>query len=459
MPPARSAALLLALAAACDPAVEADRVVVLGMDGLERAMVERLVADGRLPHFARLMEEGVWSDLRTTRPILSPIIWTTLASGYPGETHGVGGWVSAQGRPFTAADVRARRLWDAASAAEQPVVVAGWLMTWPASPVQGRLYSDKLVWAVPMTKSPDDPSLALSRAEHASLTGLAWPPDAADRGLARVPDPADLDGHPLQAQVADYGGPFHPWTRDETQLRHFEADWSAEDRLGMVYLVSPDQVSHLYWPFVEPAVERALRQDPEARMRAAERDLARQGGRRAFPYSDAPMTPEDFAEGAAQVPLVYDWMDEALGRVLARIDPATTTLLVVSDHGFESGRRSPVLTGGHRDPAVLLAWGRRARPGAEAATPPSVLDVAPTVAALLGLPGASDWTGRPLDDLFDLPPAPAAEPSWVLDRAQTLDVGALDPADAQLLEQLEALGYVDDRGAPVLGASRNADAH
>ena len=160
--------------------------------------------------------------------------------------------------------------------------------------------------------------------------------------------------------MAGYGGPFHPWTRDETQLRHFEADWSAEDRLGMVYLVSPDQVSHLYWPFVEPAVERALRQDPEARMRAAERDLARQGGRRAFPYSDAPMTPEDFAEGAAQVPLVYDWMDEALGRVLARIDPATTTLLVVSDHGFESGRRSPVLTGGHRDPAVLLAWGRRA---------------------------------------------------------------------------------------------------
>jgi hypothetical protein len=451
--------LLVGLTACADPA-PARRVVVLGMDGLERSYVESEVAAGRLPRFRQLLDEGAVTDLSPTHPMLSPILWTTMASGYPGEVHGVGGWTSAKGRPFTANDVRARRLWDVASAHDRPVLVAGWLMTWPASPVQGSLYTDKLVWALPMTKDPDDDSVALSRASHAAATGLAWPPAAQAAGLARVPAVSELTGHPLHAQVAAYGGPFHPWTRDETQLRHFEAGWGDGVALGLVYLVGADQVSHLYWPFTSERVHRLLRQQPDARMRAAAADRRPGSGRRAHPLADRPMTPQMWDEGAAQVPRIYGWLDEALGRVMDRIDPATTTLLVVSDHGFQEGRRDAALAGGHRDPAVLLAWGAGVRPGADAAEPSAtVLDLAPTVAALLGLPGAQDWTGRVLRDVVEPPPEPVAPmATWRLDRAAVADDGPLDPADRQLLEQLEALGYVDEGGRPVLGASREQGA-
>ena len=447
---------LLAGLVACADAGPTRRVVVVGMDGLERSFVESEVAAGRLPRFGQVLAEGAVSDLSVTHPMLSPILWTTIASGYPGEVHGVGGWTSAKGRPFTANDVRALRLWDVASAHDRRVLVAGWLMTWPASPVNGALYTDKLVWALPMTKDPDDDSVALSRASHAAATGLAWPPAEQPAGLARVPAVSELAGHPLHAQVAAFGGPFHPWTRDETQLRHFEAAWDDGFDLGLVYLVGADQVSHLYWPFTSERVRRLLRQEPDARMRAAAADRRPGTGRRAHPLADQPMTPQMWDEGAAQVPRVYGWLDEALGRVMDRIDPTTTTLLVLSDHGFQDGRRDPALAGGHRDPAVLLAWGAGVQPGADAAAPTAtVFDVAPTVAALLGLPGARDWTGRRLTDLVELPAIdPPPRDTWRLDRAALPDDAALDPADRQLLEQLEALGYVDEGGRPVLGASR-----
>lgn len=451
----------LALATAACVAPGPGPVVVLGMDGLEWSMVSRLVEEGKLPHFETIAQEGVVAEVATTHPILSPIIWTTLASGYPGEVHGVGGWVNARGRPSTAVDVRTRRLWDVASAQDRSVLVAGWLMTWPASPVHGQLYSDKLVWAVPLNKDPADPTLADSQARHAALTGLAWPPDAQARGAARIPSPADLAGDPIEAQVQAFGAPFHPWTRDETQVRHFEAEWTEDTDLAFVYTVAADQVSHLFWPFTDPAIERQLRQDPEARMRAAAADRQRRAGARAHPLAQAPMTPEDFAEGEKQVPLVYGYLDDVLGRVLDRIDGTDATLVVVSDHGFRPGRRSPVLSGGHSSQALVLGWGPRARPGATLSGTRTVLDVAPTLAALAGLPPAADWTGAPLDALFDLPAAAEPVDTWTLvDRSLSRAAeGPLDAADAALMEQLEALGYLDAEGAPVLGASRQVGEH
>ena len=47
---------------------------------------------------SRRVIEGVRARMATTMPIMSPIIWTTLASGYPAETHGVGGWTNGKGR-------------------------------------------------------------------------------------------------------------------------------------------------------------------------------------------------------------------------------------------------------------------------------------------------------------------------------------------------------------------------
>jgi len=98
--------------------------------------------------------------------------------------------------------------------------------------------------------------------------------------------------------------------------------------------------------------------------------------------------------------------DDALARALVGLDPRTDTLIVVADHGH-------IASGGHggTEPEVLavplILAGAGVRPGhlADAA----LTDVAPTIAALLGLPTPGHALGRTLTAALDLGAAEAAD--------------------------------------------------
>lgn len=445
----RASLFLLALAA-CGPGAPSGKVVVLGLDGLEHAMVDRLVAEGALPNLARLGAEGVRADLEITTPIMSPILWTTIASGYPADVHGVGGWTSGRGHSFSGADVRAERIWDVVSGAGASVVVAGWLMTWPATPVHGALLSERFVWSFPMNKDPEEKSVNM----RTELTATAFPEAVATRATALRPDDAWLAAHPLAYQIAEYGAPFHPLIRDETNVRVFEALWpEADARFGALYLNGADQVSHLYWPFADPVVADRIRQDPTLHTAAAQ--AATKPGRRPPPYADG-IDAAELAQAGRYVPDYYRYLDGVLGRVMALLD-ADTTLLVMSDHGFRVSSAQPFVNGSHNDVAVFYAWGARVKAPQRAQV--HIFDVAPTVYALLGLPAAADMPGRARDDLFDVTPV-APVPTRRLERAN-IGEGVADGglADEQLRSQLQALGYIDEEGNPDagIGASRRSE--
>ncbi len=64
----------------------AKRFVVLGLDGLEPTLIERFMAEGKLPNFARLQERGTFKRLGTTAPPLSPVAWSSfLTCSNPGK--------------------------------------------------------------------------------------------------------------------------------------------------------------------------------------------------------------------------------------------------------------------------------------------------------------------------------------------------------------------------------------
>ncbi len=56
------------------------KVVVLGFDGVEPTIVEEMMAQGQLPAFARLQEQGAFRRLRSTIPPQSPVAWTSFAT-------------------------------------------------------------------------------------------------------------------------------------------------------------------------------------------------------------------------------------------------------------------------------------------------------------------------------------------------------------------------------------------
>ena len=63
------------------------KLIFLGLDGLDPSLAERYMAEGKLPHFSRLREMGGFHRLRTTFPALSPVAWSTFATGVNPARH------------------------------------------------------------------------------------------------------------------------------------------------------------------------------------------------------------------------------------------------------------------------------------------------------------------------------------------------------------------------------------
>ncbi len=62
------------------------RVVALGLDGLDPQLVQTYMDQGLLPNFKKLGQKGTFSPLTTTKPSISPVAWSSFATGVnPGK--------------------------------------------------------------------------------------------------------------------------------------------------------------------------------------------------------------------------------------------------------------------------------------------------------------------------------------------------------------------------------------
>ncbi|MEZ4389226.1 MAG: alkaline phosphatase family protein [Candidatus Krumholzibacteriia bacterium] len=65
------------------------RVVVLGLDGLDPMLAREFMAAGLLPNLQTLADTGCFHDLGTTLPAVSPVAWSTFATGVDPGGHGI----------------------------------------------------------------------------------------------------------------------------------------------------------------------------------------------------------------------------------------------------------------------------------------------------------------------------------------------------------------------------------
>ena len=137
--------------------------------------------------------------------------------------------------------------------------------------------------------------------------------------------------------------------------------------------------------------------------------------------------------------------DRAVARVLGRVDLTQDAIVVTADHGH-TGR------GGHGgvEPEVLgvplIAAGAGIRPGATAADA-RLIDIAPTVAALLGLPAPGHGLGRTLVELLALDDTGrahriAADQLRLAATRHTVDAAEAAAADDVLAHRAERIGLV-----------------
>ncbi len=72
-----------------DARVASRSVVILGFDGLDHELTGKLIAEGRLPNFARLAEANGLGKLGTSVPPQSPVAWSDFITGSDAGVHGI----------------------------------------------------------------------------------------------------------------------------------------------------------------------------------------------------------------------------------------------------------------------------------------------------------------------------------------------------------------------------------
>jgi predicted AlkP superfamily phosphohydrolase/phosphomutase len=66
-----------------------ERVVILGLDGLDYTLTERMLAERKLPHMDALRQQGCFKPLGTTLPSISPVAWSSFQTGTNPGKHNI----------------------------------------------------------------------------------------------------------------------------------------------------------------------------------------------------------------------------------------------------------------------------------------------------------------------------------------------------------------------------------
>jgi len=85
------------------PDARPERLLVLGLDGMDPDLLKELMDAGKLPNFSRLAAEGTFSALQTSMPPQSPVAWSNMISGSDPGTHQIYDFIHRDPNPPEAA--------------------------------------------------------------------------------------------------------------------------------------------------------------------------------------------------------------------------------------------------------------------------------------------------------------------------------------------------------------------
>ncbi len=123
------------------------KAIFLGLDGLDPQLTEKLMAEGKLPNLARLKEQGSYRRLRTTFPALSPVAWSTFATGVNPARHNIFDFLNRDLRSYAP---------ELSSAKVRANFVERRRKSEPFWKILGRHAVGSTILRVPVTFPPDD---------------------------------------------------------------------------------------------------------------------------------------------------------------------------------------------------------------------------------------------------------------------------------------------------------------
>ena len=396
----------------------AGRVAVFAIDGADWELLSELADDGRIPNIKALAQGGVTATMQSIQPTVSPLVWTTAATGLTPDRHGVIDFVdSTRKRPADSFMRRSPAVWDIAEAFGRHAQVVNWWTAWPPMPGGAVTYGTP-VETVPNAISP--PELAQR------IAPLDVPLSTVQ--FAQVGRFLNITGREYEEAV-NSGGPTHPvnvfrkllaktWTDHRIALNLYQQQ---EPLLLMMNYQGTDAVNHLFAPYHPPYRE----------------GISQENFRRYWPT----------------VANYYSEVDRLIGEWM-RVLSDDTTVIIVSAHGFRWGKTRPRVQpigrsslSDHRNNGVFIGYGNHVSANRGTHTM-SIYDLVPAILAILGLPESDEMQGT--------------FPAWLLNNVSpvtTVRVVSYDEFFAgrtiggagrnlqRYTENLQALGHLTDPNA------------
>jgi Tfp pilus assembly protein PilF/predicted AlkP superfamily pyrophosphatase or phosphodiesterase len=432
------------MATGATPRIPRDvKVLLVGLDGADWKIAEPLMAAGHMPNLLGLVRNGVSSNLLSITPMLSPVIWTSIATGVEPSRHGILDFLApsatGKGEPVTSRARRVPTFWEMLSDAGARVGVTGWWATWPADPVHGYMVTDRVAYQLFGYSS--DPRSGAGKTSPVAAYDTVRPLIVPTDKIPWTTVQSYLEGPRMRPE---------DFSEDERQrldefrtllaagTTYLDVDLAMRKResvqLESVYFEGTDTVGHLFMPYRPPQL----------------------------PSVDA----AGFASFRSIVDRYYENADRMLGRLLEGRDG--WTVIVVSDHGFASDATRPLTTDSRIGHGAAADWHRRfgifviSGPGVKRGIrmdQASIYDIAPTILALFHQPVPRSWPGRVLGPVFE-PTVFSTNPVRLRPDDPVRRGGgegdlANDQESGELREKLQSLGYLGAKDATLMTTANN----
>jgi len=403
------------------------KVLLIGWDAADWKLIWPLIAKGHMPALKGLIERGVYGNMGTMDPPYSPMLWSSVATGKTPDKHGVHGFIEIMPnmkgiRPVTVTSRKAKAIWNILHNQGYKSNIVGWWPSFPAEPINGVVVSDKFqkVKANPNEKTPFVKGTVHPESFTKEIHDLRmFPWEITDAHiLPFISKAAEID------QEKDKGLQSFAKIMAENSSVHAASTYVMREKEWDFMAIYYDLIDHFCHAFMKfhPPKQRPIPQNLF--------DI----------YKDAVVS-------------AYRFQDMMLERTIALADK-DTTIIVMSDHGFESGHKrilkmpkypaAPALE--HRQFGIFVAAGPNVKNN-EKVFGLGLIDIAPTILHMFNLPIGKDMDGQVALDIFKEIKTPTYIDSWEKvegDFGQNQQIEEEDQmSDHETMQQLIDLGYIE----------------
>lgn len=451
-----------------------DKTLLLLLDGASWKVLQPLISQGKAPYFEKIYKKGAKGMLDNLGEHKSPLIWTTIATGWTKEAHGVTDFTTfAVKHPSTGRNhllpflnrlprmikggirniwrllpylesisvnsyVKEKKaIWEILSNAGTSVGVINWWCTYPASKLKGYMISDHANF-IRIKLRKDLGNITLKDEELKNFKDAVFPRNfwktitriqerITTTQLKRIiREVTNLDENEIESclrkdtfQRADPLSVIKfSIVQDLFAFENFKVfDEKVNPTATIMGIGGLDSICHYFWKYRYPKDFEEINEEEREKFR-------------------------DIIEK------YYIFLDRKIREIVNEGEIENT--LVISDHGFESAskqKRSQGISGDHLSPppGIFLGCGPNLKKSENISI--KSIDVVPTLLYLLDLPIGRDMPGKVKKEIFK-EKFRKSNPTRTIKSWETYKKSRkslkTSQVEQEVKERLKALGYIKE---------------